>query len=210
MKMVCSDIQPSRTQSISASPSANGADSLVSCVMLSNVKVTHLYEGTKSFWRLDRNATFIIFSHKVMGNDYSTPSCIEVVTYVSAINPNAIGSIVEVPRLYLSPVKIFSKLKQSDLQIGGLTVVEGSSYANKLISSYIFSRIAIVSVPTESSSEKSSEEHSFRVELHPIGEDSAMGESFKSSKSAKFIDAKYDGVVNNDILGQLPHIDNIT
>lgn len=167
----------------------------------SDVRLTLLYEGTKAIWRLKRNATFIIIDHKVRRSLATVSSCIEVIAYTSSLDTNDADTVIEVPRLYLSSKKIFARLKPSDLQIGGLSVAEGTWYAQKLIAAFIFDRITMISKVGNYG------ECPFEVELQAIGEDLTSPDD--SGPCRRRIDVNFDGDIKDNVLGQLPSFRNI-
>lgn len=155
------------------------------------VQATQLYQGTKFFPLLQRDATFIFIEHKVIGSDTFFPIIIEIISYSNSRKyPD---HILEAQRLYLSCSKIFERVNPSQLEKEGDMLTPNCSYAQSLIVKYMFGRIIL--------SEKLLARSSlFLAEMQPLDSD------IEQEHMAKPYDIKHEGPM---ILAQLPHIENI-
>ena len=153
-----------------------------------SVLVTILYQGTKSFWRQKRSVTFVIIEHKVIGSVTPMAPIIEVVAF--AHFQELLNKVFQAPSLLLCSEKLYGKLRLADLQIGGLTVAPGTTYAMSLIHKYIYGRIVISSKPLK-------EDESFAVEVLPLSSDELNTEEYDVLHTWP------------KIIGQLPHIDHV-
>ena len=156
-----------------------------------SVHAAQLYQGTKSFLHFQRDFTFIIIEHKVIGSETFFPLIIEVISYSSSHkNPE---HILEAQRLYLSCSKIFEKVNLCHLGNEGDILTPNCSYAQSLIVKYICGRVTLSEGLLLASP-------IFFVEINPL--DSDPYQDYK----VKPYDISHEGPM---ILAQLPHIKNI-
>ena len=190
---------------------------------LPSVQAAQLFQGSKSFPTFNRDVTFTLIEHKVIGSETFFPLIIEVVSYSSSNKYSEKeknkekeeesekeeqnkkneedekeideDNIVEAQRLYLSCSKIFEKVNPTQLENEetGVILTPNCSYAQTLIVKYLFGRITL-------SEKLSSSSSTFFVEINPLDSDS--DQDFKS----KPYDISHEGPM---ILAQLPHIKNI-
>lgn len=160
-----------------------------------SVRVSLLFEGKKLFRLQKKCISFVLIEHKIIGSLDPISPIIEVVAY-SHPNEEDISTVFEAPRLYLSSHKIFRKLDDADLHVGGLIVTEDTQFAATLIAKYIYGRIVISTKPFRPGSEQIIE-----IEIIPLESDVNS-----SDFSSGTYDIFHDGI---RILGQLPPINNI-
>lgn len=165
------------------------------------VRADNIYEGTRHFFSHRLLAKFIVFEHNVycssncsrLHQKYS--SCIEIVAYASIADHSALDDkkIIEASRLYLCSKKIFKLATLLEEQKGNKIKrrsyrLEGGKHAQNLMMDYILPRIIV------SKNIVNGNNNLLRVEWSPLALD--------CDKNAFYDEFK--------VLGQLPHIDNIT